>query len=118
MQAGRAGLLVARLAETTIDVSYGRARSTVTVSRAFIGTARVLFFSGNSNVRVALGALWERPIAGAEAESLHENPWQLMRPLRPIIYSLPTSGPVLSNTTVTEIGATSARVRTTITYPA
>lgn len=61
---------------------------------------------------------WARPLSAGELREWHDNPWQFYRSRRPIIYSLPLAGILLSNTTVIDIGATSARVRTTITYPA
>ena len=73
---------------------------------------------GGTGHIVNVGARWRRTLSDGEHRAMHENPWQLLRERRPIIYSLPSSGILLSNTTVIDIGATSARVRTTITYPA
>lgn len=74
--------------------------------------------AGADSVRALMTAAWNRVLSETEIYALVENPWQLLRERRPIVYSLPSSGIVLSNTTVIDIGATSARVRTTITYPA
>jgi hypothetical protein len=52
-----------------------------------------------------------------EGRALTANIWQLFRPRTLRIYSLPASGiPVLSGSTVIDIGQTSARPRVTITF--
>lgn len=66
--------------------------------------------------RVYLASLWDRALSDSEIAALSENPWQLFRAPRPIIYSLPSSTvPVLSAATAIDIGSTSARPRVTIT---
>lgn len=60
-------------------------------------------------------AAWNRVLSEHEIYALNDNPWQFLRPRRPILYSLPSSTPVLSAATVIDIGTTSARPRVTIT---
>ena len=70
---------------------------------------------GGSGHIIPLGARWRRALSDGEHLALHENPWQLLRPLRPIVYSLPSPVPVLSSPTVIDIGSNSARPRVTFT---
>lgn len=59
---------------------------------------------------------WSRALSDAEIAALSENPWQLFRAPKPIIYSLPATGtPTLSAATVIDIGTTSVRPRVTFT---
>jgi hypothetical protein len=67
--------------------------------------------------RVYTMGVWGRRRSDAERLEYARNPYAFVRPRRPIIYSLPASGiPVLSGSTVIDIGQTSARPRVTITF--
>jgi len=69
------------------------------------------------NGLIALAAVWNRAFSEPELRDWTLNPWQVLRPRRLIIYSLPASGiPVLSGSTVIDIGQTSARPRVTVTF--
>lgn len=70
---------------------------------------------GGTGHIVHAGARWRRALSDGEHRAMHENPWQILRPRRPILYSLSSSTPVLSAATVIDIGTTSARPRVTIT---
>ena len=79
-----------------------------------VGNASVLSH-GALCVPIALKA--DRTWTPGERAAWFDNPWQFFRPARPIIYSLPASGiPVLSGSTVIDIGQTSARPRVTVTF--
>jgi hypothetical protein len=81
------------------------------------GVDGVNIAGGNFTGFVYVALAWARALADAEMRALHENPWQLFRPRTLRIYSLPASGiPVLSGSTVIDIGQTSARPRVTITF--
>ena len=82
----------------------------------FIGTDPTGIFATRESPHALIGAAWDRVLSELEIAALSENPWQLFRAPRPIIYSLPASGtPTLSAATVIDIGTTSARPRVTIT---
>lgn len=114
-------------ATTTVDVTVRRGSG----SRQYVSaTATSFLYASGTNAHFAIGrgsnfttAQHTNPVAlfasrawsDAEAEAFVDNPWQLFRPLRPIVYSLPSSVPVLSSPTVIDIGQTSARPRVTIT---
>lgn len=66
----------------------------------------------------ALFAAWTRALPEAEVVELSRNPWQIFRPLRPIIYSLPSASavPTLSAATAVNITSSSAQPRVTVTF--
>jgi hypothetical protein len=87
---------------------------TTNIGAFWIGRA---FGANADNALTTLALLHTRGLSSGEVAQLHDNPWQVLRPRRLIIYSLPASGiPVLSGSTVIDIGQTSARPRVTITY--
>jgi hypothetical protein len=66
---------------------------------------------------IAAIGIYARSVTPLEGRALTANIWQLFRPRTLRIYSLPASGiPVLSGSTVIDIGQTSARPRVTITF--
>ena len=65
--------------------------------------------------RTYTAAFWDRRRSDAERLEYDRAPYQFLRPRRPIVYSLPSSTPVLSAATVIDIGSTSVRPRVTIT---
>jgi hypothetical protein len=116
VEIGRAGLIVGRLMGDTIDVSYGRTRSAASASfTPFTATSITVQHAGFTEVGTLMCAAWNRVLSEREIDALNDNPWQLLRPRRPIICSLPATGVVLSAATVIDIGQTSARPRVTIT---
>jgi hypothetical protein len=73
--------------------------------------------TASADFGVAL-ALWQiGPSTAEQRAAFYDNPYQILRPRTLRIYSLPASGiPVLSGSTVIDIGQTSARPRVTITF--
>lgn len=67
--------------------------------------------------RIFFVALYERALPDAEGRAVTENPWQLFRAPKPVIFSLPGGAtiPTLSAATAIDIGSNSARPRVTIT---
>jgi hypothetical protein len=97
--------------------SLGTASASTDFSNAAIGIGR----KGSLTVERLVGAV--AAVIGFKAArpnqviALTENPYQILRPRTLRIYSLPASGiPVLSGSTVIDIGQTSARPRVTITF--
>lgn len=74
------------------------------------------FTAGAHTTPVALYA--QAAWTDAQVQSFLENPFQLFRPLRPILYSFPSgsTAPTLSAATVIDVGTTSARPRVTVTF--
>lgn len=74
------------------------------------------FTAGPHTTPVALYA--QAAWTDAQVQSFLENPFQLFRPIRPILYSLPSAAtaPTLSAATVIDITSTSARPRVTVTF--
>lgn len=104
------------------DGGTGSPRSIETISTGtlFNGGGLVVFGQGEAGLsswfgQVGMLALWGRALPSAQMLEFVRNPWGIFRPRRPIIYSLPSSTPVLSAATVIDIGSTSARPRVTIT---
>lgn len=62
--------------------------------------------------------VWSRILSDGETRAQHENPYQVLAPIRPILYSFPSAAtaPTLSAATVIDIGTTSARPRVTVTF--
>lgn len=79
---------------------------------AFSGTG--YGYSGS----ILLAAIWNRSMSQAEANSITENPWQLFKPARPIIYSISSASaaPTLSLATAVNITSSSAQPRVTVTF--
>lgn len=69
------------------------------------------------NGLIWLAAVWARAMTQGELAEWTRNPHQLLRPLRPILYSLPgAAAPTLSLPTVVDITSTSAKPRVTVTF--
>lgn len=91
-----------------------------TVSDGFVRLGKVQngsVFTATAGEIVALAVVWNYALPVGIAAALSENPWQLFRAPRPIIYSLPGGAtiPTLSAATAIDVGSTSARPRVTIT---
>ncbi len=95
----------------------GRLWVSATATGAFTLAANLQAYTqGDAGTDHYLFGAWDRALTDSEASTASENPWQLFRAPRPIIYSLPASGtPTLSAATVIDIGTTSVRPRVTIT---
>jgi len=55
----------------------------------------------------------------ADFDSMTENPWQLLKPRRPVLYSFPSGGiviPTLSLPGVQDVTTTGARPKVTLTF--
>lgn len=66
-----------------------------------------------------IAAYWHRGMTDAEVVAISENPYQILRPRRPILYSFPSGGitiPTLSLPGVQDITATGARPKVTLTF--
>lgn len=80
------------------------------------GVVGTNYISGSAVNLYAFG-LWTRALSDPEIAALSENPWQLFRAPKPIIYSLPSSTiPTLSSPTVINITTTGATPRVTVTF--
>lgn len=74
--------------------------------------------TNSARADISVAGVWYRAFSDAEAFSWSENPWQILSPLRPIIYSFSSASaaPALSAATVVDITSTSARPRVTVTF--
>jgi len=82
------------------------------------GTDPITIFNGGGfRGKIGFIRLWSRALQQSEVCTLSENPWQLFRAPRPIIYSFQSGAvvPTLSAATVIDIGTTSVRPRVTFT---
>lgn len=94
------------------------ATSSATAARGFADTSFGAFSGGRLNTRQWLRGLFGRAVPNSELREWRTNPYQVLSPLRPIIYSFPSAAtaPTLSAATVTDITSTSARPRVTVTF--
>ena len=101
-----------------VDGALVGGSDSITKSNLISGSVGSLFWI-SANKGIPLAGLFKREMCQSEVEFFSRNPFQLLKPRRPILYSFPSGGitiPTLSLPGVQDITATGARPKVTLTF--
>lgn len=84
----------------------------------FVGCSKNSFGRFPWNGLIALAPIWGRALSPGELASWTENPWQLFRAPKPIVFSFPSATiPTLSSATVVNVSTTGATPQVYVDFP-